>query len=279
MKITILAENTGFASFAAEHGLSMLVEEQGRYFLIDTGASALFAENADRLGLDLARVEAAFLSHAHYDHSGGFAAFFARNETAKVYLQKAAQAKCYYKIVGPLKKYIGIPKGLLEAYPERFAFVERAELPECGISLLPHTTPNLVSRGRHAHMCYTCGGKTQDDDFAHEQTVVFHTGKGLVLFNSCSHGGIENIIEEVKAAFPDEAIRAFFGGFHMMGAGGTATCSFKEEHVKAVADQLLSSSPAVFYSGHCTGNVAFPWLKEVMGDRLIAMHSGMEIKL
>lgn len=279
MKITVLAENTGFGSFAGEHGLSLLVQEKRKNFLIDTGASALFAKNADKLGLDLAQVEAAFLSHAHYDHSGGFAAFFEQNTKAKVYLQKAAQAKCYFKIVGPVKKYIGIPRGLLEEYPERFVYVERAELPDYGISLLPHTTPNLVSRGKHAHMCYTCGSKTQDDDFAHEQTVVFHTEKGLVLFNSCSHGGIENIMEEVKAAFPDESICAFFGGFHMMGTGGTATCSFREETVKSVAAQLLASSDAVFYSGHCTGDIAFPWLKEVMGNRLAAMHVGMEINL
>ncbi len=279
MKITVLAENTGFGAFAGEHGLSLLVQEKGATVLIDTGASALFSENVDKLGLELSQVDAAFLSHAHYDHSGGFAAFFARNENAKVYLQKAAQAKCYFKIVGPVKKYIGIPHGLLEAYPERFVFVERTEFPAYGISILPHTTPYLIRRGKHAHMCYASGGRMQDDDFAHEQPVVFHTESGLVLFNSCSHGGVENIIEEVKAAFPGKPIRAFIGGFHMMGAGGTATCSFREDAVKSVARQLLSSSDATFYSGHCTGDIAFRWLKELMGERLVALHAGMEICL
>ena len=36
------------------------------------------------------------------------------------------------------------------------------------------------------------------DDFSHEQSVVIDTDKGLVIINSCSHGGAVNIINEVK---------------------------------------------------------------------------------
>jgi 7,8-dihydropterin-6-yl-methyl-4-(beta-D-ribofuranosyl)aminobenzene 5'-phosphate synthase len=32
-----------------------------------------------------------------------------------------------------------------------------------------------------------------------------------------------------------------------------------------------------FYSGHCTGIPAFEMMKEIMGDKLIALHSGEEI--
>ena len=30
----------------------------------------------------------------------------------------------------------------------------------------------------------------------------------------------------------------------------------------------------VFYSGHCTGAPVFALMKEIMGDKLIALHSG-----
>ena len=38
--------------------------------------------------------------------------------------------------------------------------------------------------------------------------------------------------------------------------------------------QELSQLDTVFYSGHCTGIPAFEIMKEIMGDKLIALHSG-----
>ena len=123
-------------------------------------------------------------------------------------------------------------------------------------------------------MCSLVGDKVEYDDFSHEQTVVFEEEDGLVCFNSCSHAGVDVIIDEVKKAFPEKKIKAFFGGFHMMGIKGVETCSYSKEEVQAVAKTLLTSSEADFYSGHCTGFIAFDWLKEVLGDRLAAMASG-----
>ena len=61
------------------------------------------------------------------------------------------------------------------------------------------------------------------DDFAHEQSVVFETGKGLVIFNSCSHGGIVNIVREVQMALGGQKVYAVVGGFHMMKLSGMDT--------------------------------------------------------
>ena len=35
----------------------------------------------------------------------------------------------------------------------------------------------------------------------------------------------------------------------------------------------------IFFSGHCTGIPAFEMMKEVMGDKLRALHSGEEVSL
>ena len=53
------------------------------------------------------------------------------------------------------------------------------------------------------------------DDFSHEQSLVFRTQKGLVIFNSCCHGGVANIINEVGATFPTEKVYGIIGGFHL----------------------------------------------------------------
>lgn len=279
MLVTILVENSAINNLGCEHGLSMLVEYNGKKYLVDTGSSGLFAENASEMGVNLADVEGGFLSHAHYDHSGGYKEFFEVNKSAKIYLQRAASERYYYKILGPVKKYIGIPQGILETYADRFEYVDGYRDFGNGIYILPHTTAGLASRGEHAHMYAVSDGKTTVDEFKHEQTVVFDTKDGLVLFNSCSHGGVENIIEEVKKVFPGRKIKAFFGGFHMMGALGTSTSGFSEKEVKAVAGQLTNSSEAVFYSGHCTGEVAFKWLSEEMGERIVAFSTGMVIEI
>ena len=47
------------------------------------------------------------------------------------------------------------------------------------------------------------------DSFSHEQSLVFDTPDGLVIFNSCSHGGADTIIREVTATFPDKKVKAW----------------------------------------------------------------------
>ncbi len=54
MRISCLIENSACAGFESEHGLSLWIEARGRRLLFDAGRSGAFAENAARLGIDLA---------------------------------------------------------------------------------------------------------------------------------------------------------------------------------------------------------------------------------
>ena len=69
LRITVLMENTAREGLEAEHGLSFFLEYRGRRFLLDAGSSGRFADNAQKLGVDLDGVELAALSHGHYDLS------------------------------------------------------------------------------------------------------------------------------------------------------------------------------------------------------------------
>lgn len=40
---------------------------------------------------------------------------------------------------------------------------------------------------------------------------------------------------------------------------------------------LLTQLDTVFYCGHCTGIAAFDLMKQIMGDKLIALHSGESV--
>ena len=121
MMLKVLSENTTASKeFGYEHGLSLYVETEKHRLLFDTGASGLFAENADKLGVDLSAVDIALLSHGHYDHGGGLKTFLEKNERAKVYVQERAFEPYYADRPGGHKAYIGLDPALLPN--ERFVF-------------------------------------------------------------------------------------------------------------------------------------------------------------
>jgi 7,8-dihydropterin-6-yl-methyl-4-(beta-D-ribofuranosyl)aminobenzene 5'-phosphate synthase len=91
MRIKTLVENTSLSGeISSEHGLSLYVESNGRKLLFDMGKTDLFLENAKKLGVDLAEVDLAIVSHGHYDHGGGLSAFLRANRKAMVYIRKEA---------------------------------------------------------------------------------------------------------------------------------------------------------------------------------------------
>ena len=109
MKITILNENTVYRQgLFAEHGLSVLIEENDRRFLMDTGQSDVFLKNAETLGVDLTKLDGIILSHGHYDHCGGMEYLDGSGGMPPVYIQKSAFEKKYSGMEED-KRFIGIP--------------------------------------------------------------------------------------------------------------------------------------------------------------------------
>lgn len=112
------------------------------------------------------------------------------------------------------------------------------------------------------------------DNFTHEQSLVMETDEGLAIFNSCSHGGVENIVKEVRAAFPDKKITAYIGGFHLK-APGKDDLNCPETEVEQLGYSLMELGIQKIYTGHCTGNAGFEILKRVMGDGLYRLYPGL----
>lgn len=276
MKMTALVENKSDGTLGCEHGLSVYIEFNGRKLLLDTGTTGLYADNAGKLGIDLSLVDMAVLSHAHYDHSGGYEAFFAANTRAEVCLQATCLENCY-KITGQERRYIGIPQGLLEKYPDRFRYVSGDMDLGNGIYLVAHHTPGLDQRGAWAGMCRLEDGHWVTDDFSHEQSLVLDTSEGLVIFNSCCHAGADVIIREVEAQFEGRPVHAIVGGFHLkdvMNRGDNGA-----DQVRALGERLKAMAVPHIYTGHCTGSRAFAILKEVLGDRVHYFMTGDCVEL
>ncbi len=270
MKATVLTDNIAHGECCGEWGLSVYISHNGKNIMLDTGASGKFAENAKKLGIDIGKADYGVLSHAHYDHSDGMKDFFRINSKADFYLQQSCKEKCFGRRFIFIK-YIGIKKGILKNNADRIKFVSgKTELYE-NAYLLPHSTEGLESIGKRAGMLVTENGRLTHDSFSHEQSLVLRTDKGLVIFNSCSHGGADNIINEVKDAFPDEKIYALIGGFHLYRS--------KENEVRALAQRIKDTGIEKICTGHCTGDKAFRILKEALGDKAEQLHVGLEIEI
>ena len=279
MKIQVLIDNIAgmccSRKLFGEWGLSVYVEYEGHKVLLDTGASHLFAKNANVMGIDLSQVDTGVLSHAHYDHANGMAKFFKANDSAPFYLRKGAGENCYHtgKLLGRFTYhyYIGIHKGWLEKFAGRIRFVEGIAEIAPGITLVPHSTAGLERIGEMAHLSVKENGKYRYDSFDHEQSLVFDTPQGLFIMNSCSHAGADNIVKEIEFAFPGKKIYAILGGFHLF--------RYPDERIRTFAERLRELNVQKIYTGHCTGDRAYGILREVLGERAEQMFTGMEINL
>lgn len=281
MQITVLIENTVKLNtgLISEHGLSIHITYRDHHYLLDSGSTGVFADNAEALNIKLRDVHTGILSHGHYDHAGGFSQFFEINTNAMIYAMQTAD-KIYYSNSGGYMHQIGIPENVL-AHKSRFIFIKEMQCISEGVYLIPHTTDNLDEIGRRAGLFQKCGDNYLPDNFAHEMTLAFDTKQGLVLLNSCSHAGIRHIIEEINAAFPNKDIYAFIGGLHMKGRGddGTEICMFSQEEVQDIAKYILDRGIHKVYTGHCTGLSGFEMLKEYLGDNLQYLETGMRIEI
>ncbi|HIS27301.1 MAG TPA: MBL fold metallo-hydrolase [Candidatus Pullilachnospira intestinigallinarum] len=277
VEITVLAENTAGEGLAAEHGLSFWIRYEGHSFLLDAGSTAVFAENADRLGIHVEEAEFAVLSHGHYDHGGGLAEWFRRNPAGKVYAREEAFGE-YYSLTSGSPRFIGLPDPV-QAFRERFCFLsgEMQILP--GVWVLGHEGPSDGERAVKEKMYEKTGGTLQPDTFAHEQSLVLQTAKGLVILSSCSHGGIDRTIREAARRFPGTPVRAVLGGFHLKGGPGGVGMPFSPQEIRQLGETLRDMEIPEIYTGHCTGEEAFGILKEVLGGRLHRLRAGRRISL
>lgn len=261
MKIIALIENQSKDELLKEHGLCVFIEYNGISYLLDSGGSDKFIKNAKKLGVSIETIEIAVLSHEHCDHSGGYASFFKQNTRANVYVRGCGDTPYYYK-VGPFHFYVGMPNNMMHEYPDRFVNVEGTCQLNEGVWLVPHHTLGLENIGKRSHMYQKTEKGYQPDNFSHEQSLVFETEKGLIVFNSCSHGGICNIVREVKEELHGKSVYAVIGGFHLMGKIGTYSCAYSKEEVIRIVKELEELGVQQIYTGHCTGKPAFQIMKE-----------------
>lgn len=255
----------------AEHGLSCLVRvfagEKEHAILLDTGLSTncLF-HNAGELGIDLQAIEAAVLSHGHFDHIGGLEGLF-RNATRQVPLIVHPDVFLDRRMNVPGKSPADLP------HPDAIA------LKKAGVDIIQHKEPTTLANG---HLLVTgeverktlfekgmpgmeafIEGRWQADPIHDDQALVINVnGKGLVVISGCAHAGIINTVEYARKITGEDHVYAVMGGFHLTGPAIAGVIEPTIEGMKRI-------DPDYVVPMHCTGWNAINRFFEEMPGRCI----------
>ncbi len=255
----------------AEHGLSVLLEKDGRCWLFDTGQSGAAAANARRLGVDLAAAEGVILSHGHYDHTGGLATVLKAAGPKKVYAHPGIFRPRYSLRKKGKSRRIGIPQGraALERAGADFSLGREWREIAPGVHLSGEVPLAGDPGTGEAFLTIREKVKLRPDLFVDEQFLLVEIGGGLVMVNGCCHFGLINSLRHARSFRPRAGIRAVVGGFHLRTAPVAA--------LERIADSLEEFNPGLIAAGHCTGEKAEKFLAERFGERFRSLSAGMKL--
>lgn len=276
MKIHILTENTVYKrDLIAEHGLSLLIEANGKRILFDTGQSDVYIKNAAKLGEEMTNLDAVILSHGHYDHCGGIE-YFPQGEKKfpPLYIREGAfKDKRHYKeghymaigIDWKKEDYKGTVIETKERHDLGHGFTLLGKI---GYETDFEEKPNgfYILEEKEEEGLYPIPDLMED-----EQLLVIETKKGLSLFMGCSHMGIINCIRRVEKEFPGKRIHTILAGMHLKSASANRLNRTMEELKNLDFDYLIPV--------HCTGMYPIIRMKQELGDRCLLAETGLKLEL
>ncbi|MDD3732945.1 MAG: MBL fold metallo-hydrolase [candidate division Zixibacteria bacterium] len=170
--------NSSKENIKADWGFGCFITGAVKTILFDTGAKGdILLANMRHMHLEPKDIELIFISHDHWDHTGGLRDILPQCDRAEVYMLQA---------FSPETKRI----------PQ-----------ESGAALFEITASTSLGEN-----IYTTGQMGKD---IKEQALVFKTKRGLVIVTGCAHPGIVEITRKVKEMFPDELFLVI-GGFHLV---------------------------------------------------------------
>ena len=139
MKITIISDNTVHRpGLREEWGFSCLVEIEGTpRILFDTGASgSILLHNIEKLNIDPKSIDSVFISHDHWDHTGGLKDFLKLNDNVKLYLPYS-----FSSLAEPSAREVIKVKDSVKIYENVFSTGELSEIEQ---SMVVKTAGGLV---------------------------------------------------------------------------------------------------------------------------------------
>ena len=225
LKIICLVEDSApRLPFWGAHGLSFLIEVDGKKILFDTGSfSEVLLHNSQNLNIDLCCIDAFLLSHTHNDHSGGLSGIRSKITDKPMYCTPDA-----FSYEMPDNKELEQTMTNVHFTVENEEIFPGVIVPEHKKSINPKYPVNETFM------------------------LINLKGKGLIIVLGCSHPGIENIIDSAKLIFRDVPIYAIVGGLHLKDSSS--------EEIDRIASLFKRENIKIILANHCTG---FRALKEL----------------
>jgi 7,8-dihydropterin-6-yl-methyl-4-(beta-D-ribofuranosyl)aminobenzene 5'-phosphate synthase len=180
LTLTVVYDNNLHTpGLTAEWGFACLITGFEKTILFDTGGDGkVLLDNMEHLNVNPMDIDIVFISHDHWDHTGGLKALLQENRTVEVQ----------------------IPSSFSDEVKEAVR-VHGAELVEN--DSLKMLFPRVYTTG-------SLGTTIQ------EQSLVLEAEDGLIVITGCAHPGVVDILRYVKENF-DQDIQMVFGGFHLGG--------------------------------------------------------------
>jgi 7,8-dihydropterin-6-yl-methyl-4-(beta-D-ribofuranosyl)aminobenzene 5'-phosphate synthase len=265
IRITILSENlVGKRVGIGEHGFSAYIETDRGNYLFDTGSGHSIVANSLTLNKDLKSIRKIFLSHGHFDHTGGLPEVLKLKENVDVhahphiFLDRIHVIKENEK---ETKRFVGIPykKSYLEFFGANFILNKDFVEVEKGMFLTGEVPRKTTFEKPDPRLLSEIDGKMAQDIFLDDQSLILDTEKGLVVILGCAHAGTINILDHVIDKTGKENFYAIMGGTHL----DFLTPEQLEESIMAL-NKLEIEKIGV---SHCTGMRAAFRFHQEFGDR------------
>lgn len=250
MKLQILVDNVANAA-QGEWGFSAFIEADGRRLLFDVGASGLFLQNAQTLGVDLLKLDYVVLSHGHWDHTWGLDAlvkYYMKNTKAKR-PALVAHPQAFERTFNPKGDENGVLLDLstlegrlpLRLSREPVWLTER--LLWLGQVERVYDFENIKPKGTRL-----IGALRGPDLAPDDSALAYRSADGLVIIAGCSHSGICNIIEQARRLTGETRVVDIVGGTHLLQP--------THKQMEATVEYIQRLSLAALHPGHCTGLAA-----------------------
>jgi len=271
-RITILCDNSiSRSGFVGEHGFSCLIERGDEKYLFDTGPGRSLPLNLKTADMDLAGLDRIFISHGHYDHTGGLLWATQQMDRIEVVAHPAVFSR--HMVMDPgapdtPPRYIGCPASRedLERSGAVFRFMDHTEEAAPGVWFVTGIDRDPDKAPKDPRLVVPEGNGFVQDFIEDDASLLIETGGPPVLVLGCAHAGVLNILQYVREKMGIDRLRAILGGTHLMFYG--------PEDLPRVMEEFEGFSIDLVGVSHCTGFQAAVKLSNHFGDRFAVAAAG-----